>query len=143
MITGDAIRTRCFVFAIAFPILCESAFAVAGREPRAHLMVPTGTGLVSTNPLFSTAPVRHSCSKSSVKRAASSCESATATTFSCCVHESSVQFIEPVQTEARSRTTNLWCIRSGTPAIGRTGTPRDSIRIPSGSGGGGTGIGLR
>ena len=36
-------------------------------------------------------------------------------TFSWRLHESSVQFVEPDQTSVPSRTTNLWCIRSGTP----------------------------
>ena len=62
--------------------------------------------------------------------------------FSCRDQESSVQFIEPVQTDSPSRTTNLWCIRSGTPAIAREGTPRAEISSTSGSGGGGTGIGF-
>ena len=43
-------------------------------------------------------------------------------TFSCRVHESIVQFADPVQTAAPSRTTYLWCIRSGIP-----GTARSSI----------------
>src|SRR5262245_61228781 len=34
-------------------------------------------------------------------------------------------------------------MRSGTPAIARDGTPKDEIRVASGSGGGGTGIGSR
>ena len=38
-------------------------------------------------------------------------------TFSCRDHESSVQFVDPAQTASPSRTTNLWCMRSGTPAI--------------------------
>jgi hypothetical protein len=64
-------------------------------------------------------------------------------TFSCRDQESSVQFIDPVQTAWRSRTTNLWCIRSGTPPTAFDGTPSDSISWTSGSGGGGTGIGPR
>ena len=43
------------------------------------------------------------------------------TTFSWSVHESVVQFIEPVQTRAPSRTTYLWCIRSGMPGIPQVG----------------------
>ena len=35
--------------------------------------------------------------------------------FSCRDQESSVQFVEPVQTSSSSRTTNLWCMRSGIP----------------------------
>ena len=42
-------------------------------------------------------------------------------TFSCRVQESFVQLREPVQTASPSRTTYLWCIRSGTPAIAAGG----------------------
>ena len=52
----------------------------------------------STKPLCSTIPVVQSCSKSSVKAAATSLDSTIATTFSCTENESFVQFIEPVQT---------------------------------------------
>ena len=65
------------------------------------------------------------------------------TTFSCRDHESSVQFSEPVQTLSPSRTTYLWCMRSGTPAIAFEGAPKEAISVASGSGGGGTGIGSR
>ena len=64
-----------------------------------------------------------------------------ATTFSCRDHESSVQFIDPVQTSAASRITYLWCIRSGMPAIGLLSTGSEAINRASGSGGGGTGTG--
>ena len=37
-------------------------------------------------------------------------------TFSWRDHESSVQFVDPAHTASPSRTTNLWCMRSGTPA---------------------------
>ena len=73
---------------------------------------------------------------------ASASEATVTTTFSCTDHESSVQFIEPVQSASPSRTTYLWCIRSGTPATARAGTPSDAISCTSGSGGGGTGIGF-
>ena len=62
-------------------------------------------------------------------------------TFSWRLHESSVQFVEPDQTSVASRTTNLWCIRSGMPAIARVGTGSASIASGLVSGGGGTGIG--
>ena len=64
-------------------------------------------------------------------------------TFSSRFHESFVQLVEPVSTEAPSRTTYLWCIRSGTPGTGRTWTPiafSRSTNAQSISGGGGTGI---
>ena len=47
-------------------------------------------------------------------------------TFSSRVHESCVQFVEPVQTACPSRTTYLWCIRSGTPGIAAVGNGSDS-----------------
>jgi hypothetical protein len=63
-------------------------------------------------------------------------------TFSSRLHESSVQFVEPVHTASPSRTTYLWCMRSGTPAIPFVGTSRLSISDGSARGGGGTGIGF-
>ncbi len=63
-------------------------------------------------------------------------------TFSCLVQASSVQFVEPVQTEALSRITYLWCIRSGTPAIANASIGSDSISVSSGEAGGGTGTGF-
>ena len=60
-----------------------------------------------------------------------------ATTFSWRVQESSVQFIEPVQTASPSRTAYLWCIRSRQPGIGLTGTPSVSSTCGSVRGGAG------
>ena len=60
-------------------------------------------------------------------RASAGAPSTRTITFSCRLHESSVQFVEPDQTSVPSRTTNLWCIRSGTPAIARVGTGSASI----------------
>jgi hypothetical protein len=60
-------------------------------------------------------------------------------TFSSRVHESAVQFTEPVQTEALSRTTYLWCMRSGTPGIAAVGKGSASIASGFVLGGGGTG----
>ena len=59
-------------------------------------------------------------------------------TFSSRVHESAVQFVDPVQ-EAASRTTYLWCIRSGTPGIAAVGKGIASTASGSVIGGGGTG----
>jgi hypothetical protein len=68
-------------------------------------------------------------------------------TFSSRLHESLVQFVDPVRTVAgavpTSRTTYLWCIRSGIPGTGLICTPIDlsrSTKAQSISGGGGTGI---
>ena len=102
----------------------------------------TSTGRGSTKPLRATSPSFQSSSKSSVKACASSGESIVTITFSWRAQESSVQFVEPVQTDSTSRITYLWCIRSGTPATGLEGSPSDAISCASGSGGGGTGIGL-
>ena len=44
-------------------------------------------------------------------------------TFSSRVHESSVQFVDPHQSAAPSRTANLWCMRSPRPSISRTSAP--------------------
>ena len=85
--------------------------------------------------------MRQSCSKSSRYAFAIAGESIVTITFSSRVHESSVQFVEPVSTVSSSRIAYLWCIRSGMPAAGLDGTPSDAISSPSGSGGGGTGIG--
>ena len=141
--TGDAIRTRRRARPIALPMRCDRLSPLPGVNHGRTSVVPTGTGLGATKPLRSTAPVSQSSSKFSVNRAASSRDSASTITFSWRVHDSSVQFVEPVQTDSPSRTTYLWCIRSGTPAIARTGTSSDAISCPSGSGGGGTGIGFR
>ena len=69
--------------------------------------------------------------------AATAGEATVATTFSWRVNESSVQFIEPVQTAVVSRTTYLWCIRSRQPGIGLTGTPSVSSTCGSVCGGAG------
>ena len=62
-------------------------------------------------------------------------------TFSWRVQESSVQLVDPVQTASPSRTTYLWCMRSGMPATPRVSIGSDSIASGPVSGGGGTGIG--
>jgi hypothetical protein len=62
-------------------------------------------------------------------------------TFSSRVHESEVQFVEPVQTAVWSRITYLWCIRSGTPGMPAVGNGSDSIKLGCVCGGGGTGTG--
>ena len=87
---------------------------MAGREPGATA-VPAERG--STKPLRATSPVCHSCSKSSVN----------ALRDRLVVHDGDhvllprPRIVRPVESSrsrrAPSRTTNLWCIRSGTPAI--------------------------
>jgi hypothetical protein len=97
----------------------------------------------ATRPESATDSMTMSCSKSRRKSDATPRDSTIAITFSWCDHESSVQFVEPVQTASPSRTTYLWCIRSGTPAIAFASIGSDLINVSSGEGGGGTGIGLR
>ena len=58
-------------------------------------------------------------------------------TFSWSVQESVVQLVEPVQTDSPSRTTYLWCIRSGMPGMPRVGKGSASISSGFVRGGGG------
>ena len=141
--TGEQMRIRRFARPIAFAIRCESASPNPGQNQGRISMPSTRTGLGSVVPVPSTFPDSQSCSKSSVYACASSGESITAMTFSSRDHESSVQFVDPVHTEEPSRTTYLWCIRSGTPAIGFVGTDRRATSSGAVWGGGGTGIGAR
>ena len=100
------------------------------------------TGRGWTVPVPSTTPLSQSWSNASVNANASRSEPSTrTTTFSWRVQESSVQFIEPVQTSRPSRTQNLWCMRSGIPAIPRVSMGSTSSASGRVSGGGGTGIG--
>src|SRR5216683_690815 len=86
-----------------------------------------------------------SSSKFCVKVAATLGDAIVKITFSSRVHESLVQLADPVRTAAdgvpASRTTYLWCMRSGTPGIGLISTPKDfswSTNAQSISAGGGT-----
>ena len=141
--TGEQIRTRRLARLIRFAIRRDNASPNPGVNQARTLLPAIRTGFGSTKPLPSTIPFDQSCSKSAVKSAASFVDSTIRITFSCRVHESSVQFADPVQTVLPSRTTYLWCMISGMPAIGRCATPSDEISSTSGSGGGGTGIGFR
>ena len=141
--TGEQIRIRRFARPIAFAIRCESASPKPGQNHGRTSMPSTCTGRGSTVPVPSTFPSAQSCSKSSMKAWASSGESTTAITFSSRDQESSVQFVDPVHTALWSRTTNLWCIRSGTPAIAFVGTDSRSTSSGTSLGGAGTGIGAR
>ena len=97
VITGEQIRTRRRASRMRFAMLHGEVLAVTGREPGAQRRrCQRG----STKPLRATSPVCHSCSKSSVNALAIASSCTTATTFSCRVHESSVQLSEPVQTVA-------------------------------------------
>jgi hypothetical protein len=58
------------------------------------------------------------------------------------LHESLVQLVDPLNSVLASRTTYLWCIRSGMPGTGLTWIPIDlrrSMNAQSISGGGGSG----
>ncbi len=135
--TGEQILTRRCARPIACATRCERSSPWPGvnhaRMPSCH-----SGGM---RPVSATVPAPRSCSNSRWKVAARSGESTTTITFSWRSQASSVQFVEPVQTERESRTMYLWCIRSGTPAIGNASTGRDSISSSSGAEGGGTGTG--
>src|SRR5205809_7269739 len=94
-------------------------------------------------PDTATTGLSHRPWKLTAKSAAISADWTVNITFASRFQESLVQFVEPVSTDAASRTTYLWCIRSGMPGIGFTCTPIDSRRCTNDqsiSGGGGTGM---
>jgi hypothetical protein len=140
--TGEAIRTRRFARPIARAIRAERSSPFPGVNQARTGFPSTPIVRGSTKPLRSTAPVTQSSSKFAAYAAATSGERTTTTTFSWRANESSVQFIEPVQVASPSRTTYLWCMRSGTPATALFGTPKEAMSSASASGGGGTGIGF-
>ena len=114
VITGEQILTRRFARWMSLAMRADRSSPWPGVNQARTPSSQRG----STNPLFITSDVDHSWSKSMRNAFAIASEWTIAITFSCRDHESSVQFSEPVQTSAPSRITNLWCIRSGTPAIG-------------------------
>ena len=79
-------------------------------------------GSSSKFPLFWTIPPAQSSSKFCWYAAARSADGMTMSAFSCRLHASSVQLVEPVQTDSRSRITYLWCMRSGMPLMDLNGT---------------------
>ena len=138
-ITGDATRTRRCAFPTACAIRCASFSPRFGENHVPTSASPTRIGSVGTRPDAATSRFFHSCEKSSWKRIAIPVDCTITITFSSRVHESSVQFVEPLQTASRSRTTYLWCIRSGQPGMPTVSNGSDSIRSGSVFGGGGTG----
>ena len=68
VITGEQIRTRRRALAIAFAIRCERPSPWPGVNHVRTWWSPTGTGVVSTKPLFSTSAGPQSSSKFAVKR---------------------------------------------------------------------------
>ena len=144
MITGEQIRTRRFARPIAFAIRCESASPKPGQNHGPHLDPVDLHRPRLDLARASTIPAAQSCSKSSVKAWASSGESTTAITFSSRDHESSVQFVEPVQTEVTVADDVLVVHQVG-DARRSPSSARASRSTSSGAsfGGGGTGIGAR
>ena len=139
--TGEAMRTRSLAFPIAFATRWASASPCSGQNQARTWAPSTCSGRGSTFPECSTSPLVQSCSNASLYAYAIGCEATVTMTFSCRDQESSVQLVDPVQTDSPSRTTILWCIRSGTPATPRVGTGSASIASGTVAGGGGTGIG--
>ena len=133
--TGEAIRTRVRDWPIAPAIRCASASPRPGQN---HGRIGPGGALNAPDP--STRPRSHRSRKTCSNWLATAGSPSTRTIrFSSRVHESSVQLVEPVQTASPSRTTNLWCMRSGSPGIGFTGTPIAARMSGSVRGGGGSG----
>ncbi len=139
VITGEAIRTRRSAAATLWAISIASFSPRFGENQARTGTPPTSTASVSTRPLFSTSRFSQSCSKSSANRAATAAESTVMMTFSSRDQESSVQLVEPLHTDEPSRTTYLWCIRSGRPGTPAVGNGSEWIRSGSVLGGGGTG----
>ena len=120
---------------------CERRLPNDGQNQASTSMPPASSARGSGAPFAVTERVCHSCSKSAVNADATAGESTIAIRFSSRVHESSVQFADPLQTAVRSRTTYLWCMRSGMPGIAAVGTAIVSTVSGLVRGGGGTGIG--
>jgi hypothetical protein len=101
--SGVAIRTRRRAAPIRLAILCDSS----GPRPGQNQGRMPSTGALSKLPELPIRPPSQSCSKLRVNAAATPGDSTVATAFSWRVNESSVQFIEPVHSAARSRTAYL------------------------------------
>ena len=129
VITGEQIRTRRRARPIARAIAVDERLAVAGREPRAHSHPADVEGRGSTRPLCSTAPVVQSSSKfgRNAPRALASGRSRRRSPGARTSRRSSSS--SPSRRVSPSRTTYLWCMRSGTPAIARAGTPSDGDQL--------------
>jgi hypothetical protein len=102
--TGEAIRTRRRAVAIRLAIRWESSGPRPGENQARTATPSTSTGGMSNAPLPSTRPRVHSSSKFRAYARTISSEATLTSTFSSRVHESRVQFVEPVHTAARSRT---------------------------------------
>ena len=109
VITGEQIRTRCARGRISFAIRADRSSPCPGVNQARTPSSPRG----STNPVRIDVPGRPQLLEVELERLRDRRRVDDRDTFSCRDHESSVQFIDPVQTTALSRTTYLWCIRSG------------------------------
>ena len=98
MITGEQIRTRSLARPIAAATCSESSSPYPGVNQARAGTPSTDVHSGSTKPLCSTLPLDHSCSKSAANARASAPEEIRKITFSWRVHESSVQFVEPLHT---------------------------------------------
>jgi len=136
-------RTRRRATPMRLAIRCESSGPRPGENQARTGTPPTSTGGTSNPPLPSTRPRVHRSSKFRAYARAIASDATVTSTFSSRVHESSVQFVEPLHTAAPSRTTYLWCMRSGSPGIARNGTPSVSSSDGSVRGGGGSGLTAR
>ncbi len=107
VITGEATRTRRSAELTAWAIRCASLSPRFGENQVRTGASPTRIGSVGTRPDATTFRFFHSCAKSSWNRIAMPLDSTTTMTFSSRDQESSVQFVEPLHTASRSRTTYL------------------------------------
>ena len=133
MSTGEQISTRSRAHAMRLPISAASSGPRPGQKngrTRTGLpVVGRVRPVVSKRPLLSRWRGRFQRSSKSRRYAAATTRARRRVTmqFSCSVNESSVQFIEPVQTRSPSITTYLWCISVPKPITGRTSRPSESM----------------
>ena len=120
---GEATRTRRRAVVTRSAIRCESARPRPGQNHGRTCASPTGANAVSYSPVPSICRVAHSSVKTAEYASAIARESTRTITFSSAPKSSSVQFVDPVQTAASSRTANLWCMRSRTCSVSSMFTP--------------------
>jgi len=134
--SGLAMRTRRRARAIAAAIRFDRSGPWPGQNHGRTGTRPTPNVRTGSAPEPSTRRRRQRSSKSARYAAATPRSRTRRITFSWRSHESIVQFVEPVSTASPSRTTNLWCMRSGSPGIARVGNGSDSMSDGSVFGGG-------
>ena len=136
---GDPDLRRASPIALRDPVReCRPALRA---ERSADRVPPTSSGRGSTCRCRRPCRAPTAARSPAQKAAATAGDSTVTITFSSRDQESSVQFADPVQTAPPSRTTYLWCIRSGIPGIALLATSSSCGSIST-RGGGGTGIGL-